>query len=178
MANRARPSVLIAYASKYGSTQEVAKGVGAWFEQAGASVDVWPQRKVTDLPSYDAVVVGAPFYFARLHRHTRRFLKRQREVLSRMPVAIFALTSTPDNDLNGSRFNRSWAHERLERSIAKYLSQKPVCVALFGGAIDPARLRFPDSINPNVKNTQFDFRDWEAIGSWALDCAGRLQPKA
>jgi hypothetical protein len=40
----------------------------------------------------------------------------------------------------------------------------PVSVAIFGGAVDPTKLRFPFNRMPET-----DARDWEAIREWALE---------
>jgi hypothetical protein len=42
----------------------------------------------------------------------------------------------------------------------------PSAVAIFGGVVDPSKLRFPLSRMPAS-----DARDWEAIASWAKDVA-------
>ena len=46
---------------------------------------------------------------------------------------------------------------------------EPVSVAIFGGAVDPARLRFPFRRMPAT-----DARDWEAIGARAEEVAAEL----
>lgn len=45
----------------------------------------------------------------------------------------------------------------------------PVSVTIFGGVVDPARLRFPFSRMPAT-----DARDWDAIGDWTDDVAEKL----
>ena len=42
-------SVLVAYATRYGSTQEVAEAVAATLRERGLEVDVQPMRKVSGL---------------------------------------------------------------------------------------------------------------------------------
>ena len=51
--------VLVAYASAYGSTQEVAETVAATLREHGQTVDLQPVRNVQTLEGYGAVVLGA-----------------------------------------------------------------------------------------------------------------------
>ena len=53
-------SVLVAYATRYGSTQEVAEAVAATLRERGLEVDIQPMREVRALDQYRAVVLGAP----------------------------------------------------------------------------------------------------------------------
>ena len=66
--------VLIAYASKYGSVEEVARYVGAVLRDRGASCAVTPAREAEEVVGYDLVVLGTGLYMGRLHRDARRFL--------------------------------------------------------------------------------------------------------
>ena len=52
--------VLIAYATRSGTTAEVARTIGEEIEKTGTQVDVLSVDKVNGLESYDAVVLGAP----------------------------------------------------------------------------------------------------------------------
>ena len=84
-------SVLVAYASRYGSTQEVAEAVAATLRERELEVDSQPMREVRTLERYSAVVLGTAIYIFRLHKDARRFLSRYRAALTERPVAIFAM---------------------------------------------------------------------------------------
>ena len=59
------------------------------------------------------------------------------------------------------------ARTHLDTGMAKAPSVAPKAVAVFGGAVDPANLRFPDN-NPAFKAmSASDLRDWDAIRAWA-----------
>ncbi|MBK7316822.1 flavodoxin domain-containing protein [Candidatus Villigracilis affinis] len=51
--------ILVTYASRFGSTEGVAKSIGKTLAENGAKVDVLPMRDVKDLSPYDAVVAGS-----------------------------------------------------------------------------------------------------------------------
>src|SRR5947209_1538341 len=104
--------LLIAHASKHGSTEQVANEIAAALEEVGVAADVRPARAVRDAGEYAAVVLGAPIYMGRWHPDARAFLRRNREPLGRVPFAVFALgpvTERPED----------WASSRaqLERAL-------------------------------------------------------------
>ncbi|MDI7275318.1 MAG: flavodoxin domain-containing protein [Anaerolineae bacterium] len=163
-------SILVAYATRYGSTQEVAEAVAETLRAGGLAVDVQPARRVRTLSGYGAVVLGAPLYIGRWHRDARRFLSQHHEALAERPVAVFSLGPT------GSVADQDeWqgARAALEQELARYPWLRPVSVELFGGRYDPAKLRFPDSLlaalpaSPLHGAPATDLRDWEAIRAWA-----------
>ena len=53
-------SVLVGYATRYGSTQEVAEEIAATLRERGLKVDIGPMRDVRTLDEYRAIVLGAP----------------------------------------------------------------------------------------------------------------------
>jgi menaquinone-dependent protoporphyrinogen oxidase len=154
--------ILVAYATKHGSTREVAEAVAAMLEERNLEVEVAPAAAVRDVSGYDAVVLGGALYTGRWHGEARAFLRRHGNVLERTPVlAVFALgpkTLAP-HDLASSR-------TQLDRALAATPHVTPAFVAVFGGVVDPARLRFPFSRLPPS-----DARDWDRIASWAGEVA-------
>ena len=67
-------SILLAYASRYGSTQEVAETIAAALREAGLEVELQPIEKVKSLDNYASVVLGAAIYNARWHPNAHQFL--------------------------------------------------------------------------------------------------------
>ncbi len=155
-------TVLVAYVTKYGSTREVAEAVAGALRTSGTDADVVAARDVDDLEGYSAVVLGAPLYFFRLHSDGRHFLSRHKKALASMPVAVFALG--PTNDLPE---DFAEARKELDRALGRFGWLSPRSVVVFGGRLEPAELRFPDS-NPAMKKMPAsDIRDWDAIRAWA-----------
>jgi menaquinone-dependent protoporphyrinogen IX oxidase len=96
-----------------------------------------------------------------LHGDVVRFLAKHRRTLSELPAAVFALgpTTVEPNDLAASR-------AQLDKALEKAPGVEPQSVAVFGGAIDPTKLRFPLS-----RMSPSDARDWDAIDAWADEIA-------
>jgi menaquinone-dependent protoporphyrinogen oxidase len=170
-------SILIVYATRYGSTQEVAEAVGARLREQGIVAEVRRAREVRSLDDFSAVVLGAPLYIGSLLREARKFLNRHRPVLSRVPVAVFAL-----GPIHGGK-ELDDARTQLNAALAKLPWLKPVATEVFVGRYDPAKLRFPDSLlaalpaSPLHGLPAHDGRDWATIRAWAdsLPAVLRLQ---
>ncbi len=166
--------VLVAYASAYGSTQEVAETVAATLREHGLTVDLQPVRNVGTLDGYSAVVLGAPLYMFHLHKDALRFLSRHQKALtSGLPVAVFAGGPFGPADDNAWREVR----KQLDQELAKYPCLRPVAVEVVGGRFDPAKLRLPYNLIPALRQMPAsDLRDWETIRRWASTLAAQLQP--
>ena len=133
-------SILVAYATRAGSTKEVAEAVASTLGESGLAVDIQLLRDVKSLEGYQAVVMGAPLYMFRWHKDALHFLKRHRQALADRPTAVFALG--PFNDVE-----KEWTDVRaqLDKALAKFPWFAPVAVQVFGGKFDPATLRPPYS---------------------------------
>ncbi len=163
-------SILIAYATRYGSTQEVAEKIAVTLRESGLTVDVQPVKQVRTLDGYRAVVVGAPLYMFDWLKEARDFLSRHRTALVTRPVAVFALGPTEDKE-------KDWTETRkqLDKVLSKFPWFSPVAVDLFGGKFDPAKLTFPYNLIPALKRLPVnDIRDWDAISTWANSLPEKL----
>ena len=158
-----KPSVLVTFATRYGSTREVAQSIADTLKESGIEVDFQPIREVRSVEKYQAVVLGAPLYMFRWHKDARRFLSKHRKEIVQRPIAIFALGPIHDEE-------KEWqdVQKQLDKALAKYPWLNPAAVEIFGGRFDPARLRFPYSFLPAMKKIPAsDIRDWAKIKSWA-----------
>ncbi len=144
--------ILVVYATKHGSTQQVADAIATVALASGAFVEVTPAASMREpVDGWDLVVLGAPLYSGRWHHHAHRFLERHRTELATVPVAVFGMGPRRDAD-------EAWQRSRaqLDRALAKHAWLVPVAVGLFGG-VDPTRRGRPGR----------DIRDWTEIGTWA-----------
>lgn len=156
-------SLLVGYATRHGSTQEVAEVVAATLREGGLAVDLRLLREVRSLEGYSAVVIGAPLFMFRWHKDAKRFLSRHREALLERPVAIFALGPVHDPH-DEEEWQNSWS--QLDEELAKFPWLKPAAIEMFGGKYDPQKLRFPINVLAGDAPAT-DIRDWDAIRAWA-----------
>jgi menaquinone-dependent protoporphyrinogen oxidase len=156
--------ILVTYGSKLGGTRGLAEMVGDALRRHGFDVHVVPATEVTAVGGYDAVIVGGALYAGRWHRDARRFLTRRGDELRRLPLAVFAMgpLALEPADIAASQ-------RQLDRALAKEPGLALVSVRIFGGVIDPAKLRFPFT-HMNAA----DARDWDAVNAWADELVRRL----
>ena len=156
--------ILLAHASKYGSTSEIAEAIAKTMREKGVEVDLQPASQVRSLDAYDAVILGAPLYLYRWHKHALQFLKRHRETLKTLPTAVFAVGPSFNGD------EKEWVEtaEQFDKELAHFPWFKPQEVKVLGGKFDPANLSFP--MNRFLKDLPAaDLRDWDAIAAWAAE---------
>jgi menaquinone-dependent protoporphyrinogen oxidase len=168
-------SILVTYASNYGSTQEVAEDIAATLRAQSIDIDLRPIREVRTLAGYAGMVLGAPMYMFRWHKDAHHFVEKfQRELTNGLPIAIFAGGPIEDTC-------EQWQDRRrdLDQELAKHPWLTPVAVQLIGGRFDPAKLHFPYSLLPALrKMPATDLRDWNAIRAWAGALPEKFQPIA
>lgn len=152
--------ILVAYASKYGSTKEVAESIGTVLRERLLRADVRPAGEVGDLDGYDGVVLGGGIYIGRWHRDARGFVKHFEAELRGRPVAVYALGPVDDVPEHVAD------SEKQFHSVVEKLPFEPLAARLFGGAVDPRKLSFPFNHLPAA-----DVRDWQAVRVWALELA-------
>ena len=162
--------ILVGYATKYGSTQEVASFIADVLREGDMEVDLRELRSVKSLEGYSAAVVGAPFYMFKWLKDARKFLSRNQSALEKMPVAVFALGPT---DMTEDERNQPETYEQLDKALDSYPWLKPVDQKLFGGKFDPANLKFPFSIFMGQMPAN-DLRDWDAIKAWVEGLVEKL----
>jgi menaquinone-dependent protoporphyrinogen oxidase len=163
------PNVLVAYASKHGTTREVAESIaGTLREFSRLAVQIEDAALVHDISRYDLVVVGGGLYMGKWHADARHLLQRHRHELAGKRLAVFAMG--PDS-LEESKVAES--RKQLERALAATPELEPIAVVIFGGALTPETWRFPFNRLP-----AFDARDWDAVHGWAEEIAAKLTPVA
>jgi menaquinone-dependent protoporphyrinogen oxidase len=149
--------VLVTYATKNGSTTDVAQAIVSRLREHGCTVDIQPARNVHNANEFDGIVVGAPIYSGRWLSGAHHILKRlsKLEPEQRPAVAIFALGPRRDEG------PENWVvpKAQFDRALGKHPSVIPVSTALFGGA------------DPPKKSPRRDIRDWDAIKTWANELA-------
>jgi menaquinone-dependent protoporphyrinogen oxidase len=169
----ARGRVLVAYASKAGSTAEVAAFVAGKLADTGLAVDLRRTRSVRSVDGYRAVLVGSAIRAGHWLGDASDFVKAHRDALAARETAFFTLCMTLHEDTPANR-----------EKVAGYLKPvrevvEPDWIEFFAGKMDYGRLAFgPRLIVKAMKVPEGDFRNWDAIGSWADRLAGEIPAAA
>jgi menaquinone-dependent protoporphyrinogen oxidase len=167
--------ILVAYATKYGATAEIAEKIGEVLRQAGLDAAVLPVGRASgrsDLSAYQAVVLGSAVYIGQWRKEAVKFLKANEEVLAERPVWLFS--SGPTGEGDPVELTQGWRFPGKLQPIADRI--QPRDIAVFHGSVDANKLNGIERwMLKNVKAPAGDFRDWEAITSWAKAIADELQ---
>jgi menaquinone-dependent protoporphyrinogen oxidase len=168
--------ILVTYATKYGSTQEVAESIAAILKEKYLAVDIIPSHDVKRLDDYQAVVIGTPLYAGAMISDTSKFLTRFQTTLENIPSALFVL-----GPLDSSPQELQGVQVQLDVNMKKFPWFKPTAVKIFVGALDLKKLRFPDSLIKLYRSSKekpmlsSDKRDWKAIQAWAASLVDTLK---
>jgi menaquinone-dependent protoporphyrinogen oxidase len=165
-------TALVTWATRYGSTEEVAHAVADELLNQRFTVNAQPMTGVKTLERYDAVVLGFALYMGHIHKDVRSFLLSHRDELTRRPVALFTL-----GPMHAEEKEFVEARRELTKELAKFPWLSPVAQQVFGGKFDPEKLGLPFSLFPILrKMPASDARDWPSIHTWATNLAGIFQP--
>jgi menaquinone-dependent protoporphyrinogen oxidase len=164
--------VLVAYASRAGSTAEMADEIGKVLCAAGTAADVRPADRVSDVRPYQAVIVGSAVYMGRWLTAATRLVETHQDTLSRIPVATFTACLTMNKD---TEENRRQVSAYLDPLWERAPQVHPVAKGLFAGRLDLKRLPVAYRlIVKAMKQPEGDMRDWDKIRAWATDLAPAL----
>jgi menaquinone-dependent protoporphyrinogen oxidase len=153
--------ILVAYATKAGSTEEIARFIGATLRDRGYAVDILSVSQQPDPSDYDAVLLGSAIRAAQWLPEAVAYLTTYREALAQRPLAYWTVCLTLEQDTPANR-----------ATVSDYL--KPVRAILpaqaegfFAGVMDQKRLSLPlRMLMKAMKAPQGDFRKWDEIRAW------------
>ena len=158
--------VLVAYGTKHGATEEIARAIAEELERWGNTVDCLRAEDVSDVDSYDAAVVGSAVYMGRWRAPARRLLKRESKGLSTRPLWLFS--SGPVGQPEPSFAAPPGIERRAERLRARGH-------VVFGGRMPVEPANFMErSMAGKCAPELRDLRDWDVIRDWASTIAAEL----
>ncbi len=161
--------VLIAYATRAGSTTEVAKKIAEVLSAKGFEVEVLPVKKVKSLSPYRAVILGSAIRAAHWLPEAAQFVEDHKTELCGLPTAFFTVSLTMSENT-----------EENVRKVAAFVDPvralcPPKAEAFFAGKMDAKTLSIPTRMMIKaMKTREGDFRDWDAVSAWAEEAASKL----
>jgi menaquinone-dependent protoporphyrinogen oxidase len=177
--------VLVAYASKAGSTKGIAEFIGERLRQQGVEADVQEVGAVRNVMGYDAFVIGSALYMFHWNKEARQFVSRNRASLSSRPVWLFSSgpVGTQTKDPQGRDVRAVSGPKEIDELRD---AVKPLDHRVFFGALDGSKLKGTMGFTYRlVRRSQAaresmpegDFRDWKEIEAWADGIARALKDR-
>ena len=160
--------ILVACASRYGSTAEIAAEIADVLRHdvPGAVVDLRDAATTGEVAGYDAAVIGSAVYLGGWLPAARDLVEGHREVLSAMPVWLFS---------SGPLGNPSVPVDELAQVTALGVAIGAWGHRLFAGRLDRQELRWVERAAARaVHAPEGDFRDHDEIRRWASGVASTL----
>ncbi len=159
--------ILVTYASQGGATAGVAEAIGKTLASKGAAVNILPIQEVTDLSAYTAVVIGSAVHSGKWMPEAMAFIERNQNTLRNIPTAVFQVCMM-----------LATANEQYKRRVPDWLAPvriqiQPVAEGSFAGALWPDRYpKLSEKLGlriflATIKLKAGDYRDWDAVRSWA-----------
>jgi menaquinone-dependent protoporphyrinogen oxidase len=165
-------NVLVAYATRLGSTKAIAERIAGRLESHRLAVVVRPVDAVDALTPFDAVVVGSAVYAGRWLAEATEFVRDFEAALSARPTWLFS--SGPVGRMAAS-VDPVRADEVLEITAAIGAKGHRIFAgALDRRTVDGSELGFADRFLARHFVAEGDYRDWDEIEAWADEIASDL----
>ena len=174
--------VLIAYRSRFGSTEEISKKFKQTLEEKGFNVDLvdlkFKKRKDVEITNYSGVLIGSGIRVGRWTKEAKVFLKNNVTYFNNNIVAVGVYLSSgeasnPDQRPVAVKKYLEDVFEEVNLSIGENLLYDA-----FGGVFDLSQssnlswmnkrmLNMVAEEDPNiVRNERRDYRDWDQINDF------------
>jgi len=159
--------VLVAVASKYGATSEIAQAVGEALREGGIENTVEQVDRASAVELYDAVVVGSAVYAGHWLKGAKEFVEANAQALATRPTWLFS--SGPIGHPPKPEEDPVDAAPMVEMTVARDHR-------VFPGKLDKRKLNFGEkALVIALRAPEGDYRDWDEIRAWATDIAHTLQ---
>ena len=161
--------VLIAVASKHGSTREIAQAISEELQEANIAVEILDLTKgeIADVGSYHAVILGSAIYAGSWLPEAKQFAQKHNTELASLPVWLFS-----SGPLGADNPQPHDDPEKLALSLGQVKVREH---HVFVGKLDAADLRLGERLIVKMVHAPGgDFRDWEEVSNWGRSIARQL----
>lgn len=168
-------NILVAYASKYGSTRQIAERIARELTGGGRTAEAAPVTAALDLGAYDAFVIGSAVFYGKWMGEAVDFVRRNAVLIRARPVWLFSSGPLGEPE-KGGKDQREAAVPVEIPELAQLVRARGHRV--FFGRLERRALGRMDGFVARVVGVEGDFRDWDDIVAWASDVASALEPVA
>ncbi len=173
--------ILVAYASRFGSTAGIAERIGAILRQQGLDAAVVPVETEINPDEFDAAIVGSAAYFGRWLSTAANFVRRHQQALANRPLWLFS--SGPLGLARQDSKGRDLCDVAAPHDFREWSRHlHPRGCRVFFGRLNretlPAWQKFIIKLMGHRAEKllpEGDFRNWLEIESWAREIADGLK---
>jgi len=156
-----KDNVLVTYATRYGTTAEIAETIAEFMREFAIDVTVMPIGKVFDLNPYSAVIIGSPIYMGRCLPELSDFVNQHQNMLHERPVIAF-LDGYSLSDISETRREKALAALGCLNTSVQLRE-----VGLFPGRVPSEGLSLREKAAMRMSGIRpGDYRNTEMIHSW------------
>lgn len=164
-----KAEVLVTYATRHGSTVDIAWYIGSSFSDAGFKAEVKKIQNVDDVRPYKLVIIGTPIYDNRILPEVLSFADLHRDWLNKRKVALFVVGKT----LRNKDDEKILQTEKILYNLNNIVDI--VDTGMFAGKISPENLPMKEKVGRIFGEERAgDFRDWREIGEWAKELRKKI----
>lgn len=154
--------ILVTYATKAGSTAEIAAKIGEHLSARGFAVDVINVKSKPDPKDFQAVILGSCIRMGAWLPEMMDFIKANQFALNTTQAALFTVHMLNAGEDETSKTARTAYMDKV-RALMPGTEE-----VYFLGAMDFSKLSMLDRfISKMVKSVESDQRDWDKIKSWS-----------
>lgn len=158
-------NVLVVYATRAGSTAEVAQAIAQQLCASGVEAVVREVGQATqhdDLSHFGAVVLGSAIRYGAWLPEMSQFIESHAAKLRTLPTALFTLHMQALGSSEADRAKREGYAAPARQALS------PRSEVFFAGKVDPGTLSWLERMAVKlVKSPVGDKRDWAAVRAWA-----------
>ena len=159
----ARPRVLVAFASRHGSTREIAAALARGLTSHGLSASVVPVERRPDPTDFDAVVLGSAVYGGQWLEPAVRYAYETTNALRSRPTWLFSSGLATDSPrLPDGVTDAQWFSAAVGARGSR----------IFGGRLERRLLSAAERLVWDAGAAMAgDFRNWPAVRAWSTEIA-------
>lgn len=109
---------IITYATKYGSTEEVAKRIKAELDEGTQLCNILTET-VPPLDGYDTVILGGSIYMGRVQKQITEYCNSHLQELLKKNVGLFLCAGTPKEEDQQKELQMNFSETLLQHAAAK-----------------------------------------------------------
>jgi menaquinone-dependent protoporphyrinogen oxidase len=160
-------TVLVAYATKHGSTEQIAETIGRELRLRGLAADVRSVEEIESVGCYESVVLGSAVYVGHWLSNARAFAREHAAELAERPTWLFS--SGPVGHPLRPTDDAVQIDDIVEATLAKEHR-------IFPGNLDRSRLsRCEWAVVFALRVKEGDYRNEDEVSAWARTIAASLE---